>query len=77
MHVTMDENIKRCTAKWKTALVVEIIVGKTIVAEASRSFNLSPFEIEGGVEDAKRGMENSLRANPLDICEQDETQRPI
>jgi hypothetical protein len=41
------------------------IQGKTTVAEASRSFDLSPSEIEGWVEDAKRGMENSLRANRL------------
>jgi hypothetical protein len=37
MSVTMDENIKRWTAKRKTALVVEIIQSKTTVAEASRS----------------------------------------
>jgi len=69
MSMTTDENIKRWTAKRKTALVIEIIQGKTTVAEASRSFDLSPSEIEGWVEDAKRGMENSLRANPLDIRE--------
>ena len=46
----------------------------TSVAEASRSFDLSPSEIEGWVDDAKRGMENSLRANPLDIREQYEKQ---
>lgn len=40
------------------------------MAEASRSFDLTPSEIEGWIEDAKRGMENSLRANPLDIREQ-------
>ncbi|RHZ91182.1 DUF1153 domain-containing protein [Cereibacter sphaeroides] len=67
MSVTMDDPIKRWTAKRKTALVVEIIQGKTTVAEASRSYDLSPSEIEGWVEDAKRGMENALRANPLDI----------
>ncbi|WP_444443327.1 hypothetical protein [Rhodobacter capsulatus] len=44
------------------------------MAEASRSFDLTPSEIEGWVEDAKRGMENSLRANPLDIREQYEKQ---
>ena len=44
------------------------------MAEASRSFDLSPSEIEGWVDDAKRGMENSLRANPLDIREQYEKQ---
>ncbi|MFM1863878.1 MAG: hypothetical protein RLZ26_2400 [Pseudomonadota bacterium] len=65
MSMTMDENIKRWTAKRKTALVIEIIRGKTTVAEASRSFDLSPSEIEGWVEDANRGMENSLRANRL------------
>jgi len=37
MSVTMDESIKRWTAKRKTALVVEIIQGKTTVAEASRA----------------------------------------
>ena len=30
---------------------------------------MSPSEIEGWVADAERGMENSLRANPLDIRE--------
>jgi len=74
MSVTMDDGIKRWTAKRKTALVIEIIQGKTTVAEASRSFALSPSEIEGWVDDAKRGMENSLRANPLDIREQYEKQ---
>ena len=33
MSVTMDDSIKRWTAKRKTALVVEIIQGKTTVAE--------------------------------------------
>ena len=42
MSVTMDDSIKRWTAKRKTALVVEIIQGKTTVAEASRAFDLSP-----------------------------------
>jgi transposase-like protein len=74
MSMTMDESIKRWTAKRKSALVVEIIQGKTTVAEASRSFDLSPSEIEGWVDDAKRGMENALRANPLDIREQYEKQ---
>lgn len=69
-----EDNIKRGTAKRKTALVIEINQGKTTVAEASRSFDLSPSEIEGWVEDAKRGMENSLRANALDIREQYEEQ---
>ncbi|WP_235836949.1 hypothetical protein [Cereibacter johrii] len=44
------------------------------MAEASRSYDRSPSEIEGWVEDAKRGMENALRANPHDIREQYEKQ---
>ena len=74
MSMTMDDSIKRWTAKRKTALVTDIIQGKTTVAEASRSFDLTPSEIEGWVDDAKRGMENALRANPLEIREQYEKQ---
>ena len=74
MSMTMEDSIKRWTAKRKTALVIEIIQGKTTVAEASRSFDLSPSEIEGWVDEAKKGIENSLRTNPLDIREQYEKQ---
>lgn len=70
----MDEEIKRWTAKRKSALVLDIIQGKTTLAEASRAFDLSPSEIEQWVEDGKRGMENALRANPLDVKEQYERQ---
>lgn len=67
MSVTKDDSIKRLMAKRKTAVVVEIIQGKTTVAETSRAYDLSPSEIEGWVDDTKRGMENALRANPLEI----------
>jgi len=70
----MEEDIKRWTARRKTALVLEIIQGKTTVAEASRGFDLPPSEIEQWVEEGKRGMENALRANPLDIREEYERQ---
>ena len=40
------------------------------VADASRAFDLPPSEIEGWMDDAKSGMENALRANPLDMREQ-------
>ena len=74
MSITMDEEIKRWTAKRKTALVMDIIQGKTSVSEAARAFDLAPSEIEEGVNDAKQGMENALRAKPLDIREQYEKQ---
>lgn len=59
--------IKRWTAKRKSALVTEIIQGKTTVAEASRSYDRTPGEIESWVDDAQKGMENALRANPVDV----------
>lgn len=66
---TIMEEVKRWTAKRKGALVMEILLGKTTVAEASRAYDLQPSEIENWVDDAKRGMENALRANPLDVRE--------
>ena len=74
MSITMDEEIKRWIAKRKTALVMDIIQGKTTVSEAARAFDLAPSEIEEWVNDAKQGMENALRAKPLDIREQYEKQ---
>ena len=66
----MDEDVKRWTARRKIALVLEIIQGKTTVAEASRHYDLTPSEVEDWVEQGKAGMENALRAKPGDIREQ-------
>jgi transposase-like protein len=74
MSELMDEQIKRWRAKRKIALVLEIIQGKTTVAETSRAYDLPPSEIENWVDDGKRGVENALRANPQDIREQYERQ---
>jgi transposase-like protein len=70
----MEDEVKRWTAKRKSALVLDIIQGKTTVAEASRSYDLTTSEIESWLDDAKRGMENALRAKPEDIREQYERQ---
>ena len=74
MSDTMTEAVKRWTAKRKSALVVEIIQGKTTVAEASRTYDLAPSEIESWVDDAKKGMENALKTNPLDVRQEYEKQ---
>ena len=74
MSGPFEDNIKRWTAKRKSALVIEIIQGKTTVAEASRAYDLSRSEIEGWVEDARKGMENALKTNPLDVRQQYEKQ---
>ncbi len=47
MSNTMEEKVKRWTARRKSALVLEIIQGKTTVSEASRKYDLAPSEIEG------------------------------
>jgi len=70
----MEEDIKRWTAKRKTALVLDIVQGKTTVAEASRAYDLPPSEIEDWVEGGKKGMENALRTKPLEVKEQYERQ---
>ena len=74
MSTKMDEDVKRWTARRKSALVLDIIQGKTTVSEAARQFDLSPSEIEEWVDQGKAGMENALRAKPEDIREQYERQ---
>ena len=74
MSTLIDEEIKRWTTRRKTALVLDIIQGKTTVVEASRAYDLTPSEVESWVEDGKKGMENALKANPLDIHSQYERQ---
>lgn len=69
MSTLMDEDIKRWTAKRKSALALETLCGQTAVAEASRAYDLPPSEIEAWVKDALAGMENALRTNPLDVRE--------
>ena len=74
MSIPMDDEIKRWTARRKSALVLEIIQGKTTIAEASRQFDLPPSEIEDWIHQGKAGMENALRAKPEDIRDQYERQ---
>lgn len=74
MSAVMEEEIKRWTARPKSALVLEIIQGKTTVTEASRAFDITPSEIEMWVDEGKRGLENALRAKPEDVREQCERQ---
>ena len=52
ISVLMEDDFKRWTPKRKAALVLEIIQGKTTVAEASRSFDRPPSGIEELVDDA-------------------------
>ena len=74
MSSQMSDEKKRWSAKRKSALVLEIIQGKTTVAEASRQFDLTPSELESWVDQAKDGIENALRAKPRDVRQQYEEQ---
>jgi transposase-like protein len=74
MSMTMDEEIKRWTARRKSTLVLEIIQGKITIAEASRQFDLPPSEIEEWMDQGRAGMENALKAKPADVREQYERQ---
>jgi transposase-like protein len=74
MSQVMDEEIKRWTARRKSALVLEIIQGRTTVAEAARQFDLTPAEVEDWIDQGKAGLENALRAKPEDVREQYERQ---
>jgi hypothetical protein len=73
MSVVMEKEIKRWTARRKSALVLEIVQGKTTFSEASRQFDRLS-EIESWVDDGKRGVENALRAKAEDVREQYERQ---
>src|SRR5690606_41865383 len=74
MSIEIDVEIKRWTAKRKSALVMEIIQGKKTVAEASRQFDLPPSGVEESIDQARAGMENALRAKPEDVRQQYERQ---
>ena len=45
MSGLLDDNIERWIARQKSALAIEIIQGKTVMTEASRSYDLAPSEI--------------------------------
>lgn len=51
MSMKMEEEIKRWTARMKSALVTEIIEGSTTFSEASRRYELAPSEVEQWVDD--------------------------
>ena len=65
-----QQDIKRFTAKKKADIVMDIFQGKITVAEVSRKYDLTPAAIEEWMEEARRGMENQLRARPRDIAAQ-------
>lgn len=56
MGAVMEEEIKHQVARWKLALVLNMIQGKTTVSGASRQFDLPLSEIESCIDEGKRGI---------------------
>jgi dephospho-CoA kinase len=74
MSIEMDEEIKRRMARRNSAVVLDIIQGKTTVSESFRQFDLPSSEMESWIHQAKLGVENALKAKPDDIRQQYESQ---
>lgn len=74
MSTLMEDDIKRWTAKRKTALVLDIIQGKTTVAEASRAYDLTPlWRSKPGSRKASAAWRTRC-SKPLEVKEQYERQ---
>jgi len=58
--------IKRWTAKRKAAVVIDIIKGKTTVAEVARAHDFTVAEIEPWRDEFLAGGEERMRTNPRD-----------
>ena len=59
-------DIKRWTAKRRTALVLQILRGETTAAESARQHGLKVSEIAEWKQKFLAGAENALRSRPRD-----------
>jgi len=62
----LPDDIKRWTAKRRSALVLSILRGETSEQEAARQHGLTVAEIEQWQEKFLSAAENALRARPKD-----------
>jgi transposase-like protein len=62
----LPEDVKRWTAKRRSALVLSIIRGETSVQEAARKHGLTVAEVEEWKEKFLLAAENALRSRPRD-----------
>ncbi len=59
-----NQDVKRWTAKRKATLILDLIKGTTTVAQAARTYGLTPAEIEEWLEGS---LGRSLCRTPLSI----------
>ena len=62
----IPDDIKRWTAKRRSALVLQILRGETTVSAAARKHGLKVVEVESWKEKFLAGAENALRSRPRD-----------
>ncbi len=74
-QVEQVEDVKRWTAKRKSAVVLELIKGKTTAINVARKHDLTVSEVEGWLERFLAGGEEQLRANPRDLESQWDAER--
>lgn len=65
-----QEDVQRWTAKRRATLILEILKGKTTIAEAARTHGLTVAEVERWKERFLAGAENALKSRPRDEEEQ-------
>lgn len=65
-----QDEVQRWTAKRRAALILEILKGKTTIAEAARTHGLIVAELEQWKKRFLSGAENALRNRPRDEEEQ-------
>lgn len=65
----LPDDIKRWTAKRRTALILQIIRGETTINEAARQYDLKAAEIQHWYDCFLAGGENSLKSKPNEELE--------
>ena len=74
MTETLPNDIKRWTAKRRTALVLQIIRGETTVRKAAREHGLKASDVQHWFDSFMSGGENNLRSKPREELEHKEHQ---
>lgn len=75
MSVTLDGEIKRWTAKRKSAVVLEILRGKTTASAVAREHGLTVGDVEGWQERFLSGAEEFLRSHPRENQERHDAEK--
>ena len=74
-QVEQVEDVKRWTAKRKSAVVLELIKGKTTAINVARKHDLTVADVEGWVQRYLSAGEEAMRANPRDLEAQWDAER--